>query len=61
MARFVSEIGTGPIGSENGAKIQVTAVITPMTASCRVENPGLLGVLFVVTEALDIINIPFLL
>ena len=32
IARFVNEIGTGPIGSENGARIQITAVITPMTA-----------------------------
>lgn len=38
MARFVNETGTGPIGMEKGARIQVTAVITPITASWRTEN-----------------------
>jgi hypothetical protein len=34
MARFVKEIGTGLNGSgiENGPRIQVTAVITPISA-----------------------------
>ncbi len=61
MARFVSEIGTGPIGRENGARIQVTAVITPTTASCRVENPGFEGVLFVAVEKFGIWNAPFVI
>lgn len=34
MARFVSEIGTGPIGRENGASMQVMAAITPINAIC---------------------------
>ena len=31
MARFVSEIGTGPIGIDNGARIHVTAVMSAVT------------------------------
>ena len=31
MARFVSEIGTGPIGMDNGARIHVTAVMRAVT------------------------------
>lgn len=52
-------MGTGPIGRENGARMQVTAVITPMTASWRVENPGFGVVGFVVAETFDMISTPF--
>ena len=54
MARFVSEIGTGPIGRDSGARIQVTAVITPMTASWRVEKRGFDGGRFVAVEVTGI-------
>ena len=38
MTRFVSEIGTGPIGNANGPRTQVTAVTTPIIAICETRK-----------------------
>ena len=37
FSRFVREIGTGPIGTDNGPKIQVTAVIKAIIAIVDVD------------------------
>ena len=57
MARFVSVIGTGLNGSgmDNGPRMQITAVISPISVICLVlvfVCPGSVSVVFIIDKSL---------